>query len=253
MGDPVTIVEDNLSVAWAKAFLLTLEAGEIAPLIVVIKVPKEGLPDEVQTIRRALDDELEEAANGLSCQSVANTIFPQSLWNRQADRQKLYKRYLKILPRILKDPHNRYGVYFERLIAFGHDAALRGGVNQLEHVIQTWLNGNHRRTASLAAVFDPKRDHTNQRQRGFPCLQQVSFACQGRRGLSVTGLYATQYIFQRAYGNYLGLCRLGNFMAQAMELDLTQVTCIASPAVRDKPKSSLQKLAAKMRKVLGQV
>lgn len=253
MGDPVTIVEDNLSVAWAKAFLLTMEAGEIAPLIVVIKVPNDGLPDEVQAIRRALDDELAKAAHGLSCQMVANTIFPQSLWNPQAGRQELYKRYLKILPRILKDPHNRYGVYFERLIAFGHDNAFRGGVNQLEHIIQTWLNGNHRRTALLASVFDPTRDHTNQRQRGFPCLQQVAFARQGKSGLALTGLYATQYIFQRAYGNYLGLYRLGRFMAQEMELDLIQVTCIASPAVRDNSKISLQKLAAKIRTVLGQV
>lgn len=253
MGDPVTIVEDNLSVAWAKAFLLTMEAGEIAPLIVVIRLHNEGHLDEVQTIRRALDDELEEGVRGLSCQTVANTIFPLSLWNPQAGRRELYNRYFKILPRILKDPHNRYGVYFERLIAFGHDTNFQGGVNQLEHVIQTWLEGNHRRTALLAAVFDPMRDHTNQRQRGFPCLQQVSFAREGKRGLAVTGLYTTQYIFQRAYGNYLGLCRLGRFMAQEMELELTQVTCIASPAVRDKSIKSLQTLAAKIRNVLGQI
>ena len=69
MGDPVTIVEDNLSVAWAKAFLLIMEASEIAPLIVVIKLPNEGQPDEVQTIRRALDDELAEGVQALSCQT----------------------------------------------------------------------------------------------------------------------------------------------------------------------------------------
>ena len=100
------------------------------------------------------------------------------------------------------------------------------------------------RSALQAAIFDPTKDHTNQRMRGFPCLQQVAFAPQGADGLMVTGLYATQYIFERAYGNYLGLCRLGRFMAQEMGKQLTQVTCVASPAKGgDKTKGYLRELA----------
>ena len=34
----------------------------------------------------------------------------------------------------------------------------------------------------------------------------------------MTGFYATQYVVERAYGNYLGLCRLGEFMAHEMGL-----------------------------------
>ena len=36
------------------------------------------------------------------------------------------------------------------------------GVNQLEHIIQTWHKGNHRRTALQAGLFDPLKDHTDQ-------------------------------------------------------------------------------------------
>ena len=206
---------------------------------------------EVAPLRLLLDDALGDDKKALSCHEVANTIFPISLWNPQADRHQLYERYQRIMPRVLR--RNRYGVYFQRLIAFDHDAAYEGGVNQLEKIIQTWKRGNHRRSALQAAIFDPRKDHTNQPLRGFPCLQQVAFAQQGSDGLSVTGFYATQYIFERAYGNYLGLCRLGRFMAQEMGRELTQVTCVASPAKRDKTKRYLRELARDVEEILDEL
>ena len=252
MSRTFTIEEDNLSVAWAKALFHVVEGGEISPLTVVIRGFTDGQPMEVSPVRRLLDDALGADAKGLSCNEVANTMFPSSLWNSQVDRQQLYERYLRIMPRVLKDSRNRYGVYFQRLIAYGHDASYNGGVNQLEHIIQTWQGGNHRRSALQAAIFDPRRDHTNQRMRGFPCLQQVAFAPQGTDGLTVTGLYATQYIFDRAYGNYLGLCRLGRFMAQEMERQLTQVSCVASPASGGaKTKGYLRELVRGVEGILG--
>lgn len=67
--------------------------------------------------------------------------------------------------------------------------------------------------------------------RGFPCLQQIAFAPCGRDGLIITGFYAMQYIFERAYGNYLGLCRLGEFIAAQLGLKLVQMNCISNIAV----------------------
>ena len=66
---------------------------------------------------------------------------------------------------------------------------------------------------------------------GFPCLQQVVFHTKGSNGsdgLEVVAFYANQLLFEKAYGNYLGLYRLGKFMAGEMGLRLTGVTCIAS-------------------------
>ena len=249
----LTIEEDNLSVAWAQALLHVLKAGEITPLTVVIRGFAKGKPMEVTPLRRLLDRALDTEKKALSCHEVANTIFPISLWNPAADRQQLYERYLRIMPRVLRYRLNRYGVYFQRLIAYDHDDAYKDGFNQLEHIIQTWHGGNHRRSALQAAIFDPRKDHTNQRMRGFPCLQQVAFAPQGANGLMVTGLYATQYIFERAYGNYLGLCRLGRFMAQEMGKQLTQVNCVASPAKGgNKTKSFLHELAGDVEEILDQ-
>ncbi len=252
MRSSLVIEEENLSVAWARTLLSVVDAGEIAPLTVVIRGFDSGEPREMAPIRQLLDGALGADAKALSCHEVANTIFPISLWNPRAARQQLYERYRRIMPHVLRDRRNRYGVYFQRLIAFGHDAACDGGVNQLEHIIQTWHGGNHRRSALQAAIFDPNKDHTNQRMRGFPCLQQVAFAPQGSDGLAVTGFYATQYIFERAYGNYLGLCRLGGFMAQELGRQLTQVNCVASPAKRDRPKRLLQELAREVETILDQ-
>ena len=71
-------------------------------------------------------------------------------------------------------------------------------------------------------------------------MQQVSFAPCGEGGLAIIGYYATQYVVERAYGNYLGLCRLGQFMAHEMGLRFDQMVCIATPVKLERPKKSLR-------------
>lgn len=250
MSSPLIVAGDNLSEVWGKTFLNVYSAGEISPLVVQFNALNNDEPPEIPLVRNSLDETMHEQAKGLSCHQVANTIFPTRLWNPDVDRQELYRRYLRISDRILRNPNNRNGVYFQRFIAFGDGSSTQGGVNQLEHIIQTWHRGNHRRSALQAAVFNPLADHSHQRQRGFPCLQQVAFAGKNG-GLSVTGFYATQYIFERAYGNYLGLFRLGQFMAHEMKLRLEQVICVASPAkLSGGRKRDLSKLAAQVKEAL---
>lgn len=247
MKGPTLIKERNLSVAWGKAFLQVYEDREVAPLVLVVNGLEGGDPAEESTIRDALEEELERRGDR-SCHTVANTIFPMTMWNPDAGREQLFQRYLRVYPRLRRlDKANKYGLYFQRMIAFGCDNNGAGGHNQLDYILSTWEGGNRRRTALQASLLDPHKDHTDQRQRGFPCLQQVSFAPTGTGGLAVTGYYATQYIVERAYGNYLGLCRLGQFMAHEMGLRLHQLTCIATPAKRDGSKSELRPLAQSVR------
>lgn len=239
------IENENLSRAWARAFLATMEQREILPLIVTVTGFADGRPQEDANIRRLLDVELTTRCKQ-PCHTVANTIFPASLWSPSTPRHQLYDRYNKILPRLKKKARvNRNGLYFERLIAHGSTR-----VNQLEHVIETWQRGDHRRSALVAAVLDPACDHTHQRQRGFPCLQQVSFTPEGTNGLAITGFLSTQYLFARAYGNYLGLCRLGEFLAHELGLTLCRMTCIAGVGVRDVSKRNVRELASKLESAL---
>jgi len=236
------IRENNLSVAWAQAFSALMAQGvkEIVPLQVTIDIDP-GSTFESPTIRNALDSEL-QAHNKPLVETVASTIFPISMWNPALPREKLFERYLSALPSLKKFPQNRNGLYFERFMAHG-DKQTR----QLEFIIKSRLgeNGrspNPRRSMLQVAVLDPSRDLTNQRQRGFPCLQQVSFAPYGNDELAVHGFYATQYIFQKAYGNYLGLYNLGRFVAHELGLQLTQVTCFSGIAELGAPKVRLAAL-----------
>ena len=225
----VPIVERNLSFAWAKGFLQLMHEpnGRLSPFIISIQNLDGADFQQDEGIRRALDDEL-MSQDCSTCHTVANTIFPWSMWNPEMDRQLLYDRYDAAWPRIKRVHSNRRGVYFQRLINFD-EAEPR--LNQLNHIISTWQGGNHRHSALQGAVFDPRRDHSNARQLGFPCLHQVAFSPQGTngvKGLAVTGFYATQTMFEKTYGNLLGLIRLGRFMSQQMGLKLVEVTCIAA-------------------------
>jgi len=226
-SNPLFIQDTDLAHAWARAFLEAMKPGrrEILPLVVTVTGFADDRPTENPAIRCALDEAILRMEE-FSCFTVASTIFPQSLWNPEESRDQLFERYRRILPRLRKmEKRNQYGLYFERLIAFGPQK-----INQLDHIISTYQGGNHRRSSLQASIFDPAVDHTNQRQRGFPCMQQIAFAPFGDGELAITGFYAIQHLFERAYGNYLGLCDLGHFVAHELGLRLTQMTCVAGVA-----------------------
>lgn len=247
---------ESLSLAWAEVFFCLMEPGinEIAPAVITIsEFDDNSLPVQVPGIQSAIDK-----VNRQSCRTVASTIFPNSLWkpDMENDAQRLFSRYEKIWPAVAKCRANTKGVYFRRLTAYLPEGeADRKPTNQLEHVIDTYKRGNHRHSALQASIFDPTRDHSHSRQRGFPCLQQVAFGVS-ENNLEVTGFYALQHHVPKAYGNYLGLCWLGRFMAKQMGLQLSQVTCIASslklPLGDGYSKSGLTALKQELEKIIEQ-
>ena len=258
MSNKFLPVNENLSVAWAEAFLKLMERGvdKLAPAVITISDMDSGEPRENTDIRSRLDQELQRLGCQ-SCHTVANTIFPESLWNPSSENnaQELFTRYDRIWPRIKKDRLNRHGVYFRRLMAFSPKGTNGEPVNQLEHIIETFRRGNHRTSALQAGILDPTRDHTHSRQRGFPCLQQIGFVPEGNE-LHVIGSYPLQYSLERAYGNYLGLCRLGRFMAKNMDLSSVKMTCLAMVLRRSDPgisKGCLQALADDLHHILANV
>lgn len=222
----------SLSRAWAESFLHAMGPGvtDISPLVVTIDEITDGTVVECCQIRDLLDTQLRSRGKP-TCQTVASTIFPESLWNPGSpdDAEDLYRRFDAAWPEIHQCRPNRRGTYFRRLTAYcpkdGSDP-----VNQLKQVVSTYRAGNHRRSALQAAIFDPTLDHNDCRQLGFPCLHQVAFTPLNEDGLGVTGFYGMQYLFEKAYGNYVGLCRLGRFMAKQMGLRFVRLVCVASVA-----------------------
>jgi len=227
----------NLSDAWARAFLKCFDSpgGVLALGIVSFDIDVgEDYELENDCIRQALNKQLgvsNDIANPSNIETVAGTIFPESIWKRcGGDRQKLFTEYEKMWPLVKKCKNNRWGTYFRRLTAFGKTDD-QPKVAQLEKIISFWEKGTRRHSALQASVFDPHQDHRGTPFMGFPCLQQVVFHTKGSNGsdgLEVVAFYANQLLFEKAYGNYLGLCRLGKFMAGEMGLRLTGITCIAS-------------------------
>lgn len=244
------VEERNLSVAWARALRLTTGRGrvETAPLVVAVTgFDSAGLFEEEPRIRAELDELLAKSGKQ-GIDTVANTIFPASLWNPKGARALLFERYRRVAPRLRKASRkNQRGIYFERMIAGG----VKGQENQLEFGIKTYLaRPGVRRSVLQVGVFDPNRDHSAAAQLGFPCLQHVTFAPAGG-GLCVNAFYATQYMVERAYGNYVGLCRLGRFVAHEIGLPLLRLTCFTGIAECEIPKSKLAALLATIEVVVG--
>jgi thymidylate synthase len=119
--------------------------------------------------------------------------------------------------------NNKRGSYFQRLVDYeGNDK----GHNQLAWILNEFERRPNQRVSQFqATTFNPLLDHTRTAQLEFPCLQHMSFVPMHDGTLTMNAFYATQQIFRKGYGNYLGLCRLGAFMAEEMGLNLSRV-CI---------------------------
>jgi hypothetical protein len=229
----------NLSKAWAKAFVKCWNARSnvLAPEIVCFDVEEDNCSWELETpkIRQVLEEQLDTfrvcSANQSNIETVAGTIFPESIWKRcKGDRDKLFREYDEMWPLVGKCALNRRGTYFRRLTAYGKPDD-KTKVNQLKEIINKWQSDNHCHSALQAGIFDPFQDHINSRRLGFPCLQQVVFHPRGANGvdgMTIVAFYANQLLLEKAYGNYLGLFRLGRFMAGEMGLKLRSIICIAS-------------------------
>jgi thymidylate synthase len=234
---------ENISSAWLRAFMESA-TSDPPSLIVSIRPPPKCL--ENKETRNTLDEHLSKCSE-YTCRTVANTIFPASLWDKSSNRHKLYNRYKYIWPYLSRYSQNKNGTYFQRLIGFQKKGKPGRNIkssykNQLEEIIRFWNESNNRRRSALqASIFDPHIDHKQAPYLGFPCMQQISFrplGNNGKDGLVAVGYYPTQLIFEKAYGNYLGIYRIGSFMAEEMGLDFKGIDCISLRANKCKTSNS---------------
>jgi hypothetical protein len=232
----------NISEAWREAATHLADPGceELVPLVVMFRGLSTTAIEETPAIREALDVYLTGNAKMQPVDTVAGTIFPGSMWNRAKPRSRLFERYNTALERLHRaSAKNRRGLYFERMTSGGPP----GSENQLDFAIgQFTSRSGVRRSALQIATFQPTIDHSASARLGFPCLQHVVFTPVGDDELHVSAFYATQYLVERAYGNYLGLARLGQFVAHELKRELKSVTCVSGIAVRDVSQKALRNL-----------
>lgn len=233
---PLLVTSGNLSAAWSEVFIHIIDhpGTQIAPLVLSITgFDEHGVAAEDAAVRSALDAAL-TLEDQYNTEDVAYTIFPQRLWTMaKGNRKTLFEFYRMAFPayQAANRSLNRKGLYFERLVNYGRGP--KGG-NQLEWILSQYEERHGVRKSMLqASVFDPEHDHVADAQISFPCLQQVSFT-PSPAGLVVNAFYATQQVFNKAYGNYLGLAQLGAFMAHEMKIPLARINIMAGIEKLDK-------------------
>ena len=244
-GHPATIVAENLSAAWARIMLELTKPGvtKLTPLTLVIRgFADDGTPPEASEIREALEDFL-EAQGKRDVENVAWTIFPQRYWEiAEGDREAFFELFIESFQRIqqFNPRNNKRGSYFQRLVDL---EGTGNGLNQLKWILEQYEeHPRSRRTSKFqATTFDPTRDYTPAGQLEFPCLQQISFTFDDE-ALHLNAFYATQQIARKGYGNYLGLARLGAFMADQMGLRFEQLNVFVGAAKMDVAKSDVDLL-----------
>lgn len=247
------IDERNLSTAWLAALEFLLRGdGTGTNLMVVIREPVV----EDSAIRRTLDAFIGTRASVFPIATVANTIFPQSLYLEHLGskaREHLYAMHAQRRQVMLRHPASKWGTYFDRLVAWPDP---RGEINQLERTIerlrmQLCRNnplssayelgvsavgdddveseaGSHSPDCGTAELHIHLPGH-DRRVRGGPCLSHLSLTLTGGR-LHLSALYRNQHFIKRAYGNYLGLSRLLAFLCREVGCPMGEIACLATHA-----------------------
>lgn len=239
-GQPMMIREDNLSIGWGRAIMTLMQPGitRITPLTLTIDgFGDDGVAQENPEIRKAVDEFL-EAQEKRDTENVAWTIFPQRYWELSGgDREAFFELFKESFDRVqdFNPRNNKRGSYFQRLVDLNGSGR---GPNQLKWMLDEYdaHPKARRRSKFQATTFDPVRDYSSTSLLEFPCLQQVSFTFDDGL-LQLNAFYATQQIARKAYGNYLGLARLGAFVAGETGLKLDRLNVFVGMAQMDVTKS----------------
>jgi hypothetical protein len=193
--------------AWRTATALLLERGPLESLIVTILDPAHFDPREY---RRWTPSQITPGI--LNQSDVANTIFPQRLYNR-FKRTGLYRRYREIQERArrMRRHPGSWGTYFSRAIDFG-----ASHINQLELVIQKLTTWDRQPRAALV-IHLSSAETDGPRTRGGPCLQMLEIVQPSAGVLDLVAIYRSQDYCNRALGNFIGLGRLLSFLCAEAE------------------------------------
>ncbi|WP_198020372.1 hypothetical protein [Mesorhizobium sp. LSHC432A00] len=208
---------------------------------VVIDIADPLLEDETDAqIIRVVDSFLRthhcNALNG-----VANTIFPQSLFDQHGPDQFYRAYHDRVFPR-MKTITRDWGRYFERLTSWKKLVNNKVEViNPLDDLV-TFMRGQISsdkktyRNAYEMTVYDPGRDAGKGSNR--QCLSFLSFKLTNDNRLLLTVMYRNHAYIARGLGNFIGLGRLQAFVAGQAGAQMGSLTCISTHAMIDHGKSS---------------
>lgn len=235
------IYADTISEAWLSAVEFLLAQPNHRAVHLMLSVA--SAPEEIQGVRRCVDALLPSAGPSTELERVADTIFPDDLYdaNEEDALDKLMERWK--LSREFEAQTVPNGNYFDWMVDY---PSPRGGrFNQIEHVLarlrSSHATGDRNSNECEIGVSEAGNElriqtpGTHRRIMGFPCLSHISVTlCHGRVNLAAT--YRSQDFVHKAYGNLLGLGRLMQFLASESKFEPGELLCIATGAILTPPK-----------------
>ena len=223
---------ENITDAWVEAIKYLFEnSRETFNLMVQIENPL--------CLRDDIKDEYEKICNDynlLNIRQVSYTIFPDTLYKRIARENAdiLYKKYFKWFHRFKRK--GDWGTYFHRMISkpcFNSKNNKMIDLNQLKEIISLLkIRERVYKTPYFISISDPIKDL--KRTMGGPCLNYIALQLDknkdGENTINLVAFYRNHNFLERAFGNYVGLGQLLNFLCNECDYKLGYLTCISSHA-----------------------
>jgi thymidylate synthase len=215
--------------AWVAAASEIIRAGDEG-YNVIIDVEDPVTHDDQDNQVITLVDKFLRAHNENAIATVANTIFPQSLY-QEFKSPAFYEEYWKGFDKL--SDTKRWGRYFERMTR--HKDGEGKSYNPLQEMIEKIRHQEdiEKRYSSAyeLAVYDPLLDR--RMLYGGQCLSFISFKLHPDHGLMLTAMYRNHTYITRCLGNLIGLGRLLSFVASEAGVKRGSLTCISTHAELD--------------------
>lgn len=224
---------------WLAAVTAIQKKGDEAHNVVIdIADPLEETTTDSKIIREV--DAFLRSHNRNTLSGVANTIFPQSLYERHG-AEAFYGVYRDtVLPRMKKMTRD-WGRYFERLTQWKKvNGAKIEVINPLDDLVRFMkeqvASDRTYRNAYEMTIYDPTRDAGKVSNR--QCLSFLSFKLTNKNQLLLTVVYRNHAYIARGLGNFIGLGRLMAFVAGEAGASMGALTCISTHAEIDHGKNT---------------
>ena len=236
----------------AMEYLVECDGGKDFNLVIAIQKPCVEIPEATRAI-----DELAKALGLKSTMENANAIWPSFFARPNRKSAEVFadmERYA--IPAIKSACRNRHDSYVERLVAW-RSVESAAPVPQLQNVLAR-IKSEQRNSAPKSSsyevsVYSPGLDSGYM---SFPCLSHLSFKYDHRRGLlHLTALYRNHTYLSHAYGNFIGLGRLIQFVCRETETspgELVSISTHADAEIGGGRKSRTCAAIARVRQILSE-
>lgn len=236
----VVPTQPDCATAWLEAVkLVDGQTGHEAHNVLIDVADPVAGANLANPIVSRVNDFLEEREKSVEC--IANTIFPQALYQQHGPDKFIEVFHKRVLPKVRKN--GRWsGYYFERMTSMPRVGG--GTLDQLSRMVgRIQDKSNTSLNKHELSLFDPERDVTGSPY-GGQCLSFLSFhLVPGTpKTLLLTAQYRNHYYVEKLLGNLIGLGRLMAFVAAETETSVGALTVLSTHATIDQPNASRQEV-----------